>query len=66
MITRDNIVTARAIYMKWDILKRDVDLNNVVLEGITFRNYTDEERMENIEMIQVMARLPPFDKILMV
>ena len=66
MITGDNIFTARAIAMECGILKPDEDLNNAVVEGVTFRNYSDEERMEKIEMIRVMARSSPFDKLLMV
>ena len=66
MITRDNIFTVRVIAMECEILKPDEDLNNAIMEGVTFRNYTTDERMEKIEMIWVMARSSPFDKHLMV
>ena len=49
-----------------EILKPDEDLNIAVMEGVTFRNYNDEKRMKNIEIIRVMARLSPLDKLLMV
>ena len=66
MITGDNIFTAKAIAMECGILKPDEDMNNAVVEGVTFRNFSDEERMEKIDMIRVMARSSPFDKLLMV
>ena len=52
--------------MECEILKLDEDLNNALMEGVTFKNYIDEERMEKIEMIRVMARSSVFDKLLMV
>ena len=49
-----------------EILKPDEDLNIAVMEGVTFRNYNDENRMENIKMIRVMVRSSLLDKLLMV
>ncbi|GFY90690.1 ATPase E1-E2 type family protein [Actinidia rufa] len=66
MITGDNIFTAKAIAIECGILKPYEDLNDAVVEGVTFRNYSDEERMEQISRIRVMARSSPFDKLLMV
>ncbi|XP_061369094.1 calcium-transporting ATPase 12, plasma membrane-type [Gastrolobium bilobum] len=67
MITGDNIFTAKAIATECGIL----DLNNhvnagEVVEGVEFRNYTEEERMEKVDKILVMARSSPLDKHLMV
>ncbi|KAI7999123.1 Calcium-transporting ATPase 12, plasma membrane-type [Camellia lanceoleosa] len=66
MITGDNIFTAKAIAIESGIVKPNEDSNNAVIEGVTFRNYSDEERMEKINTIRVMARSSPFDKLLMV
>ncbi|XP_027166323.1 calcium-transporting ATPase 12, plasma membrane-type-like [Coffea eugenioides] len=66
MITGDNIFTARSIALDCGILKSNEDLNNAIVEGATFRNYSPEERMEKIDGILVMARSTPFDKLLMV
>ncbi|KAG6703122.1 hypothetical protein I3842_07G068200 [Carya illinoinensis] len=67
MITGDNVHTARAIAIECGILHPDENLDNeVVIEGVQFRNYSPEERMEKIHRIHVMARSSPFDKLLMV
>ncbi|KAM3694966.1 hypothetical protein ACJW31_07G094900 [Castanea mollissima] len=67
MITGDNVHTARAIALECKILNYDEDLDNeAVVEGVQFRNYSPEERMEKIDKILVMARSSPFDKLLMV
>ncbi|XP_031251530.1 putative calcium-transporting ATPase 13, plasma membrane-type [Pistacia vera] len=67
MITGDNIHTARAIAIECGILSPRKDLNiEAVVEGVQFRNYSPEERMEKIDKISVMARSSPFDKLLMV
>jgi Ca2+-transporting ATPase len=67
MITGDNVFTAKAIATECGIL----DLNSKgnsdeVVEGVDFRNYTHEERMNKVDKILVMARSSPFDKLLMV
>ncbi|KAM1729905.1 hypothetical protein ACFX12_020229 [Malus domestica] len=68
MITGDNVFTAKAIATECGILKPDQDMffSGAVIEGVQFRNYTPEERMEKVDKICVMARSSPFDKLLMV
>ncbi|XP_057505542.1 putative calcium-transporting ATPase 13, plasma membrane-type [Actinidia eriantha] len=66
MITGDNVFTARAIATECGILRHNQDFKGAVVEGVEFRNYTPEERMEKIDKIRVMARSSPFDKLLMV
>uniref|UniRef100_A0A6N2KV88 Cation-transporting P-type ATPase C-terminal domain-containing protein n=1 Tax=Salix viminalis TaxID=40686 RepID=A0A6N2KV88_SALVM len=67
MITGDNVHTARAIAIECGILNPEQDmLNGAVVEGLEFRNYSPEERMDKIDNILVMARSSPFDKLLMV
>ena len=67
MITGDSVFTARAIATECGILRPGQDMvNGVVIEGMEFRNYTPEERMEKVEKISVMAKASPMDKSLMV
>ncbi|XP_074322157.1 calcium-transporting ATPase 12, plasma membrane-type-like [Apium graveolens] len=72
MITGDSVFTAQAIASHCGILKLNQDMkknelyNGAVIEGVEFRNYTQEERMEKVENICVMARSSPLDKLLMV
>lgn len=68
MVTGDNLHTATAIAIECGILNPDDNTNSdeVVVEGVRFRNYTPEERVEKIGNIKVMARSSPFDKLLMV
>lgn len=67
MITGDNIFTARAIAVECGILTPEDETNeDAVLEGEAFRGYTQQERLEKVERIKVMARSSPFDKLLMV
>ncbi|XP_019234950.1 PREDICTED: putative calcium-transporting ATPase 13, plasma membrane-type [Nicotiana attenuata] len=66
MITGDNVFTAKSIALECGILQPAEDLNIAVIEGPTFRNYSQEERMKIVERICVMARSSPFDKLLMV
>ncbi|KAI3668104.1 hypothetical protein L6452_43179 [Arctium lappa] len=68
MITGANLSTAKAIATECGIL---VSNNNngedlVAIEGKEFRNYTEEERMNRVDSIRVMARSSPSDKLLMV
>ncbi|WOK91559.1 hypothetical protein Cni_G00250 [Canna indica] len=65
MITGDNVFTARAIAIECGIIRAD-DSDALVVEGQEFRNYSEEERMNKIDRIRVMARSSPFDKLLMV
>ncbi|KAM5552866.1 putative calcium-transporting ATPase 13, plasma membrane-type [Rosa sericea] len=66
MITGDNVFTAKAIATECGILGASQDMFGAVIEGVEFRNYTPEERLEKVEKICVMARSSPFDKLLMV
>ncbi|KAK9930934.1 hypothetical protein M0R45_018236 [Rubus argutus] len=66
MITGDNVFTAKAIATECGILRPHQDMLGAVIEGVEFRNYTPEERMEKVDKICVMARSSPFDKLLMV
>ncbi|KAL8214976.1 hypothetical protein R6Q57_004425 [Mikania cordata] len=67
MITGDNVFTAKAIATECGILKPGQQVNKEeVIEGEQFRNFTEDERMEKVNHIKVMARSSPFDKLLMV
>ncbi|XP_010279281.1 PREDICTED: calcium-transporting ATPase 12, plasma membrane-type-like [Nelumbo nucifera] len=67
MITGENIFTARAIAIECGILKANQDMSNgEIVQGMEFRNYTEEERMSKVDKIRVMARSSDFDKLLMV
>ncbi|KAI3760123.1 hypothetical protein L1987_50513 [Smallanthus sonchifolius] len=67
MITGDNVFTAKAIATECGILEPGQEVcEEEVVEGVQFRNFTDEERMQKVEKIRVMARSSPFDKLLMV
>ncbi|KAH9729643.1 calcium-transporting ATPase 12 plasma membrane-type [Citrus sinensis] len=67
MITGDNVFTAKAIATECGILRLDQQVEKgEVVEGVEFRNYTDEERIQKVDKIRVMARSSPFDKLLMV
>ncbi|KAL3647824.1 putative calcium-transporting ATPase 13, plasma membrane-type [Castilleja foliolosa] len=67
MITGDNIFTAKAIATECGILDLDERVTkDEVIEGVEFRNFTNEERLLKVENIRVMARSSPLDKLLMV
>ncbi|XP_059654500.1 calcium-transporting ATPase 12, plasma membrane-type-like [Cornus florida] len=66
MITGDNMSTAKTIAIECGILKPNEDSDDAIVEGVTFRNYSQEARMLKVESIRVMARSSPFDKLLMV
>ncbi|KAK1412585.1 hypothetical protein QVD17_33957 [Tagetes erecta] len=67
MITGDNVFTAKAIATECGILEPGQEVcDEQVVEGVQFRNFTDEERMQKVDKIRVMARSSPFDKLLMV
>lgn len=67
MITGDNVFTAKAIATECGILQpNQAPEEGSVIEGFEFRNLTEEQRMERVENIRVMARSSPFDKLLMV
>lgn len=58
MVTGDNIHTAKAIAKECGILTDD----GIAIEGPDFRVKTEEELLEIIPKIQVMARSSPMDK----
>nr|GMD70001.1 putative calcium-transporting ATPase 13, plasma membrane-type [Ipomoea batatas] len=67
MLTGDNIFTAKAIATECGILQYNQAVEEgAVIEGSEFRNLTEEQRMERVEKICVMARSSPLDKLLMV
>lgn len=67
MITGDNVFTAKAIATECGILGTGNQVKDgEVVEGVEFRNYTYEERMQKVDNIRVLARSSPFDKLLMV
>ncbi|KAJ7534349.1 hypothetical protein O6H91_13G092300 [Diphasiastrum complanatum] len=62
MVTGDNLLTAKAIAQECGILTPD----GVVVEGKTFRDLTDQERLLFVQNLEVMARSSPTDKLLLV
>uniref|UniRef100_A0A2N9IJH7 Uncharacterized protein n=1 Tax=Fagus sylvatica TaxID=28930 RepID=A0A2N9IJH7_FAGSY len=44
----------------------EADRNRLMLQGEDFRDYTDEDRMNEVEKIVLMGRSIPFDKLLLV
>ncbi|CAO2837069.1 unnamed protein product [Amaranthus hypochondriacus] len=66
LITGDNYSTAKAIAAECGILNSFDNQSEAVIEGIEFRNYSDEERLEKVDRIKVMASASPEDKLLMI
>lgn len=66
MITGDNIFTAKAIALECGILDYPNTTDEELVEGVNFRSFSKEERMDKIEKIRVMARSSPSDKLLMI
>ncbi|KAL3592751.1 hypothetical protein D5086_011391 [Populus alba] len=63
----EKIIQAKAIATECGILELNNHVDDEeVVEGVVFRNYTNEQRMEKVDKIRVMARSSPFDKLLMV
>ncbi|KAJ3234549.1 plasma membrane calcium [Chytriomyces hyalinus] len=62
MVTGDNIVTARSIASKCGIYHS----NGLVMEGQDFRKMTEEQMLETIPRLQVLARSSPLDKQILV
>ena len=63
MITGDDMFNAKAIARECGLPTPE---RAVVIEGVDFRNYSEEETMEKADKICVMARASPSDKLLMV
>lgn len=59
MITGDHALTAKAIATELDIYRP----GDLVIDGITLSNMTDEELKDKIEKISVYARVSPEDKL---
>ncbi|XP_039154923.1 calcium-transporting ATPase 10, plasma membrane-type-like [Eucalyptus grandis] len=67
MVTGDNLQTAKAIALDCGILDPEADATPPnLIEGRAFRSLTDVEREEAAEMISVMGRASPNDKLLLV
>ncbi|KAI3447345.1 hypothetical protein Pfo_004010 [Paulownia fortunei] len=67
MVTGDNIQTARAIALECGILGSNADATEPnIIEGKTFRNLTETQRLEVADRISVMGRSSPNDKLLLV
>ncbi|KAL3812551.1 hypothetical protein ACJIZ3_013819 [Penstemon smallii] len=65
LMTGDHPITAIIAAIEGGILGPEPQPGEVV-DGMEFRNFTAEERMENLENIKVLARATPDDKLLMV
>ncbi|GAT95506.1 plasma membrane calcium-transporting ATPase putative [Entamoeba histolytica] len=59
MVTGDNIATARSIAKQCNIISRE---NDIAIEGPKFAELTDEEIIEKLENLRVIARCSPQDK----
>ncbi|XP_017247687.1 calcium-transporting ATPase 9, plasma membrane-type isoform X2 [Daucus carota subsp. sativus] len=67
MVTGDNLQTARAIALECGILQSDEDATVPnIIEGKTFREYSEADRLIAAEKISVMGRSSPNDKLLLV
>ncbi|XP_029127220.1 calcium-transporting ATPase 8, plasma membrane-type isoform X2 [Cajanus cajan] len=67
MVTGDNVKTAKAIAVECGILGSYADATEPnIIEGKTFRGLSDAQRDEIADMISVMGRSSPNDKLLLV
>ncbi|KAI3437157.1 Cation_ATPase_C domain-containing protein [Psidium guajava] len=67
MVTGDNIQTAKAIALECGILDPSDNASPPnVIEGCTFRSYSEKEREHVAKRITVMGRSSPNDKLLLV
>uniref|UniRef100_A0A1D1XC54 Calcium-transporting ATPase n=2 Tax=Anthurium amnicola TaxID=1678845 RepID=A0A1D1XC54_9ARAE len=67
MVTGDNLHTAKAIALECGILASEAAATEpTVIEGKTFRAYSDRQREEIADKILVMGRSSPNDKLLLV
>ncbi|CAN4092869.1 unnamed protein product [Withania somnifera] len=67
IITKDDIHTARASAVDYGIIDPNHDISTgEVIEGKTFQKYAEDERLEKVENIRVIARASTLDKLLMI
>ncbi|XP_071709373.1 calcium-transporting ATPase 9, plasma membrane-type-like [Rutidosis leptorrhynchoides] len=67
MVTGDNLQTAKAVALECGILKSDADAKEPnLIEGKTFRGYSEKQRLQVANKISVMGRSSPNDKLLLV
>ncbi|XP_051150223.1 calcium-transporting ATPase 10, plasma membrane-type [Andrographis paniculata] len=67
MVTGDNLQTAKAIALECGILRSMDDATEPnLIEGKSFRNLTEAQRLEVADKISVMGRSSPNDKLLLV
>ncbi|XP_060671415.1 calcium-transporting ATPase 12, plasma membrane-type-like [Ziziphus jujuba] len=66
MFTSDNISSAKHIARECGILLDIDDQEGAVITGEAFRRYSENERMEKVDQIRVMANSSQDDKLLMV
>ncbi|KAG5587933.1 hypothetical protein H5410_048367, partial [Solanum commersonii] len=66
IITKDDIHTARASAIDCGIIDPHNTSTGEVIEGTTFQEYTEDERLEKVDNIRVIARASTLDKLLMV
>lgn len=67
MVTGDNLLTAKSIARDCGILPLDeFDDDNSSMEGVDFRDLTEEQRMKILPKLKVLARSSPEDKRLLV
>ncbi|CAN6451086.1 unnamed protein product [Victoria cruziana] len=67
MVTGDNIQTAKAIALECGILDSEAAaVEPTIIEGRTFRNYSETDRPNIARQIFVMGRSSPNDKLLLV
>ncbi|KAM5553599.1 hypothetical protein ABKV19_025698 [Rosa sericea] len=67
MVTGDNLQTAKSIALECGILGSEADATEQnIIEGRVFRAFSDKQREDLAEMISVMGRSSPNDKLLLV
>ncbi|XP_015087217.1 putative calcium-transporting ATPase 13, plasma membrane-type [Solanum pennellii] len=66
IITKDDIHTARASAIDCGIIDPHNTSTGEVIEGTTFQGYAEDERLEKVDNIRVIARASTLDKLLMV
>ncbi|TMW86136.1 hypothetical protein EJD97_021902 [Solanum chilense] len=66
IITKDDIHTATASAVDCGIIDHHNTSTGEVIEGTTFQEYTEDERLEKVDNIRVIARASTLDKLLMV